>query len=119
MINENNYIDLLHVASEPLQNDIDPLHDWIMHAHLDNENGYPPPHVVEKATDFRIDVNKVLSDKVGDPRDDSDNASVWGGVATLDSSNSDDDGGCGGGGGNGDGSGGSRQGGGDRRFEYE
>ncbi|XP_050374612.1 uncharacterized protein LOC126792177 [Argentina anserina] len=65
--------------------------DKIMPAHLDDENGNPPPHVVEKATDFRIDINKVLSDEVGDPGDDSDNPSVWGGVATPDSSNSDDD----------------------------
>ena len=45
VINENNYIDLLHVASEPLQNDIDPLHNWIISAHLDDGNDNRLPHV--------------------------------------------------------------------------
>ena len=34
VINENNYIDLLHVASEPLHDGIDPLQAWIMHASM-------------------------------------------------------------------------------------
>ncbi|KAM5554667.1 hypothetical protein ABKV19_022864 [Rosa sericea] len=106
VVNENNYIDLLHVASEPLDNGIDPLHDWIMPAHLDDEAGRPLPQVVETATNAGINVERVLSEEVvKNPEDNSDSDDAWGGTATPDSS---DDGG----------EGGSGTGGGGERYEY-
>ena len=68
VINKNNYIDLLHVASEPPHDDIDPLQAWIMPTHLDDDDDNPPPEVVETATANGINIQRVLSKEVvGNP----------------------------------------------------
>ncbi|KAL6128051.1 hypothetical protein ACLB2K_071409 [Fragaria x ananassa] len=77
VINENNYIDLLHVASEPLHDGIDPLQAWIIPTHLDDDDGNPPPEVVETATVNVINVQRT---------------DAWGDTTTLDSSDDDEGG---------------------------
>lgn len=67
VINANNYIDLLHVASEPPHDGIDPLQGQIMHAHIDDDDGNPPSKVIETAANNGINVQRVSKKVVGNP----------------------------------------------------
>ena len=99
--NENDYIDLLHVASEPYEDVNDPLQDWIMPAHLDDHENNLDSRVAEGAIDEGVNVERVLSEEViGDPNDDTASDDAFGGTTTPDSASNDDgDGGDGGNGG--------------------
>jgi hypothetical protein len=77
VIIENDYIDLLHTASEPLSNGNDPLEDWIMPAHLDDKDGNPDPRVAAHATDDGVDVERVIAEEVKKPNTDTNSDDVF------------------------------------------
>ncbi|KAL6140717.1 hypothetical protein ACLB2K_059013 [Fragaria x ananassa] len=76
------------------------------YACLDDDDGNPPPEVVETTIVNGINVQSILSEEVvGNLEDNLDSDDAWGGTETSDSSDDDEDGG-------------SEKGGGNTGFEY-
>ncbi|XP_028962423.1 uncharacterized protein [Malus domestica] len=61
---ENDYIDLLDIAGQPSDDDNNPIQQWIMTAHLDDEQGNPDAVIAQHATQEGVDVDRVISEDV-------------------------------------------------------
>ncbi|ONI29470.1 hypothetical protein PRUPE_1G199600 [Prunus persica] len=61
---ENDYIDLLDIAGQPSDDDNNPIQQWIMTAHLDDEQGNPDTVIAQHAAQEGVDVDRVISEDV-------------------------------------------------------
>ncbi|XP_028957465.1 uncharacterized protein [Malus domestica] len=61
---ENDYIDLLDIAGQPSDDDNNPNQQWIMTAHLDDEQGNLDAVIAQHATQEGVDVDRVISEDV-------------------------------------------------------
>ncbi|CAL2276801.1 unnamed protein product [Prunus armeniaca] len=61
---ENDYIDLLDIAGQPSDDDNNPIQQWIMTAHLDDEQGNPDAVIAQHAAQEGVDVDRVISEDV-------------------------------------------------------
>ncbi|CAL2230049.1 unnamed protein product [Prunus armeniaca] len=61
---ENDYIDLLDIARQPSDDDNNPIQQWIMTAHLDDEQGNPDAVIAQCAAQEGVDVDRVISEDV-------------------------------------------------------
>ncbi|CAL8116536.1 unnamed protein product [Prunus armeniaca] len=61
---ENDYIDLLDIARQPSDDDNNPIQQWIMTAHLDDEQGNPDAVIAQHAAQEGVDVDRFISEDV-------------------------------------------------------
>ncbi|XP_020415442.1 uncharacterized protein LOC18782281 [Prunus persica] len=61
---ENDYIDLLDIPGQPSDDDNNPIQQWIMTTHLDDEQGNPDAVIAQHAAQEGVDVDKVISEDV-------------------------------------------------------
>ncbi|CAL2256638.1 unnamed protein product [Prunus armeniaca] len=61
---ENDYIDLLDIAGQPSDDDNNPIQQWIMTAHLDDEQGNPDAVIAQHAAQEGLDVDRVIFEDV-------------------------------------------------------
>ncbi|CAL2264797.1 unnamed protein product [Prunus armeniaca] len=61
---ENDYIDLLDIPGQPSDDDNNPIQQWMMTAHLDDEQGNPDAVIAQHATQEGVDVDRVISEDV-------------------------------------------------------
>ncbi|CAN6723407.1 unnamed protein product [Malus baccata var. baccata] len=61
---ENDDIDLLDIAGQPSDDDNNPIQQWIMTAHLDDEQGNLDAIIAQHATQEGVDVDRDISEDV-------------------------------------------------------
>ena len=61
---EKDYLDLLDISAEVGEEEANQLFQWVRPIHLDDEVGNLDPRIVAHAREFRVNVERVLSEEV-------------------------------------------------------
>ena len=61
---ENNFLNLLEISAEFVEEEDNQLFQWVRPLHLDDEDGNPDPRIAAHVREVGVNVERVLSEEV-------------------------------------------------------